>query len=53
MFVKEEDQEIPKTGSKNEKYKKRVYTLLGREGSNKIEKSKTESSVSMHGIRLY
>ena len=53
MFVKEEDQEIPKTGSKNEKYKKRVYTLLSREGSNKIEKSKTESSVSMHGIRLY
>ena len=36
-FVKEKDQEITKTGSKNEKYKKRVYILLGREGSNKIE----------------
>ena len=53
MFVKEEDQEIPKTGSKNEKYKKRVYTLLWREGSNKVEKSETESSVNMQGRRLY
>ena len=37
---------------RNEKYKKRVYTLLWREGSNKIEKSETESSVSMQGTRL-
>ena len=37
----------------NEKYKKRVYTLLWREGSNKIEKSETESSVSMQGTQLY
>ena len=53
MFIKEEDQEITKTGSKNEKYKKRVYTLLWREGSNKIEKSEAESSVSMQGTQLY
>ena len=34
-------------------YKKTVYTLLCREGSNKIEKSETESSVSMQGTQLY
>ena len=34
-------------------YKKRVYTILGREGSNRIEKSETESSVCMEGTMLY
>ena len=38
---------------RNEKYKKRVYTLLWRQGSNKVEKRETESSVSMQGTRLY
>ena len=32
---------------------RREYTILWREGSNKIEKSETESSVSMQGTRLY
>ena len=44
---------LQKPVRRNEKYKKRVYTLLWREGSNKIEKSETESSVSMQGTRLY
>ena len=44
---------LQKLVRRNEKYKKRVYTLLWREGSNKIEKSETESSVSMQGTRLY
>ena len=44
---------LQKPVRRNEKYKKRVYTLLWREGSNKIEKSKTESSVSMKGAQLY
>ena len=48
-----EDQEITKKVRRNEKYKKRVYTILWREGSNKIEKNKTESSVSMQRARLY
>ena len=33
---------LQKPVRRNEKYKKRVYTLLWREGSNKIEKSETE-----------
>ena len=53
MFVKEEDQDITKPVQRNEKYKKRVYSLLWREGSNKVEKSETESSVSMQGTWLY
>ena len=46
---------LQKPVRRNEKYKKRVYgmALLWREGSNKIEKSETESSVSMQGTRLY
>ena len=48
-MVKEEDQEITKTGSKNEKYKKRVYTLLWREGSNKIEK-RVQLACKVHGF---
>ena len=40
---------LEKPVRRNEKYKKRVYTLLWREGSNKIEKSETESSVR-HGF---
>ena len=48
-----EDQEITKPVWRNEKYKKRVYSLLWREGSKKVEKSETESSVSMQGRRFY
>ena len=53
LFVKEKIRRLQKPVRRNEKYKKRVYTLLWREGSNKIEKSETESSVSMQGRRLY
>ena len=53
LFVKEKIKRLQKQVWRNEKYKKRVYTLLWREGSNKIEKSETESSVSMQGRRLY
>ena len=49
--VKEKIGRLQKPVQRNEKYKKRVYTLLWREGSNKIEKS--ETSVSMQGRRLY
>ena len=44
---------LQKQVRKNEKYKKRVCTLLWREGSKKIENSETESSVSMQATRLY
>ena len=43
---------LQKLVRRNEKYK-RVYTLLWREGINKIEKSETDSSVSMQGTQLY
>ena len=46
-FVKEKIRRLQKPVWRNEKYKKRVYTLLWRKGNNKIEKSVTESSVSM------
>ena len=44
LFVKEKNRRLQKPVRRNEKYKKRVYTILWREGSNKIEKSETESS---------
>ena len=44
---------LQKPVQRNEKYKKRVYTILWREGSNKIEKSKAESLISMQGTLLY
>ena len=53
LFVKEKIRRLQKPVRRNEQYKKRVYTILWREGSNKIEKSETESSVSMQGTRLY
>ena len=53
LFLKEKIRRLQKPVWRNEKYKKRVYTLLWREGSNIIEKSETESSVSMQGRRLY
>ena len=34
---------------RNEKYKKRVYTILWREGSNNIENIEAESSFSTQG----
>ena len=53
FFLKEKIRRLQKPVWRNEKYKKRLYTLLWREGSNIIEKSETESSVSMQGRRLY
>ena len=53
MFVKEKIRRLQKPVRRNEQYKKRVYTILWREGSNKIEKSEPDSSVSMQGRQLY
>ena len=44
---------LQKPVRRNEKYKKSVDTILWREGSDKIERSETESSVSMQGTCLY
>ena len=48
MFVKEKIRKLQKLVRINEKYKKRVYTILWRESSNKIEKSVTESLFIMY-----
>ena len=53
LSVKETIRRLQKPVGRNEKYKKIVDTKLWREGSNKIENSETESSVSMQGTRLY
>ena len=53
MFCKEKIRRLEKPVPRNQKYKKSVYTILWREGSNKIEKRETKSSISMQGTRLY
>ena len=42
MFVKEKIRRLQNPVRRNEKYKKRVYTLLWKESSNKIENSEAE-----------
>ena len=37
VFVKEKIMRLQKSVRRNEKYKKSVYTILWREGSNKID----------------
>ena len=52
LFVKERSGDYKNRGFEK-MYKKRVYTILGKEGSNKLKKSETESLVCMQGSRLY
>ena len=53
VFVKEKIMRLQKSVRRNEKYKKSVYTILWREGSNKIDgwaRLRVQSAFKGHGF---